>query len=94
MNKLFLAGTAALAPLVAFAQEAERQNSFVTALITWLPLLFLIVLWVLFFRRIPGKGGYREYMRVSQERIERIEGHLADIAVSLRKIAESNDRPK
>lgn len=43
---------------------------------------------------IFDKGGYRDYMQVTQERIARIEIHLADIATSLRKIAESSSEPK
>lgn len=78
-------------PLAAFAQEAQpATTSFLTGLITWIPFLFLIVLWWMFMRRmnIYGKGGYREYMRVMQERVEKIETHLGDIASSLRRIAD------
>lgn len=84
-------------PAVALAQQVEQRDSpVITALITWLPFLFLIGLWWFFMRRMNvfGKGGYRDYMRVTQERIERIETHLADIAISLRKIAESSDASK
>jgi ATP-dependent Zn protease len=85
-------GIAALVPAVALAQQVEPQSSPVyTALATWLPFLFLIGLWWFFMRRMTvfgSKGGYREYMRVTQERMERIEIHLADIASSLRKIAD------
>jgi D-arabinose 1-dehydrogenase-like Zn-dependent alcohol dehydrogenase len=35
-----------------------------------------------------SKGGYREYMRISQEKIVQIEQHLADIAHSLKRIAD------
>ena len=38
-----------------------------------------------------GKGGYRDYMRVSQEKLGQIEAHLSDIAASLRKIADRGD---
>ena len=93
MKRLLVAFTSASWPFLAAAQEAaERQDSpFLTALITWAPFLFLIGLWVFFMRRtnVFGKRGYRDYMRATQERIERIEGHLADIAASLRKIADS-----
>ena len=85
-----------LGPVAALAQQpAPKDSPFITAVITWLPILALIGLWWLFMRRLNvfGKGGYREYMSVTQERIGRIEEHLADIAASLRKIADSsNDR--
>ncbi len=93
MKRLLVVFTSAFSPIMVMAQEAaERQDSpFLTALITWAPFLFLIFLWWFFMRRMSvfGKGGYRECMRVTQERIERIEGHLADIAASPRKIADS-----
>jgi hypothetical protein len=41
-----------------------------------------------------GKGGYQEYLRVTQQRMEQIEGHLADIAASLRTIAASSGDSK
>jgi ATP-dependent Zn protease len=71
--------------------NGRPKRPFLTALITWAPFLFLIGLWWLFMKRMNvfGKRGYADYMRVTQERIERIEMHLADIAASLRKIAES-----
>jgi ATP-dependent Zn protease len=79
-----------LVPIMVFAQQTEEPPSrLVTALTTWLPFLFLIGLWWFFMRRVTprGKGGYQEYLRVTQERVERIEVHLADIAASLRTIA-------
>jgi ATP-dependent Zn protease len=81
----------AIVSLPLFAQPETPQDPWwLTALITWAPFLFLIGLWIFFFRKNAwsGKGGYREYMQVSQEKLVRIEAHLADIAASLRKIAE------
>lgn len=72
---------------------AEQPDSpLLTALITWLPFLILIFIWAVFMRRLSGKGGYGEYMRTTRERIERIETHLADIASSLHRIADSVER--
>jgi ATP-dependent Zn protease len=87
---------AAMVPVLAFAQEYEEKSSTSTwtaALITWAPVFFLVVLWIFFMRRmnVYGKGGMKEYIRIMQERTEKIEGHLADIASSLRKIAERNE---
>ncbi|MEA2490605.1 MAG: hypothetical protein QOH21_2397 [Acidobacteriota bacterium] len=86
-----------LVPVIAFAQQVEEPPSrLVTALMTWLPFLFLIGLWWFFMRRVTplGKGGYQEYLRVTQQRMEQIEGHLADIAASLRTIAASSGDSK
>jgi ATP-dependent Zn protease len=86
------------APILAFAQQTQGGESrFITALITWLPFLALIGLWIFFMKRMTifgAKGGYREYVRSSQERLEKIENHLADIATSLRKIADSRGNSK
>ena len=93
MSKTTLAAIGLLAPVVTLAQQTQPKSSpVVTAIITWLPFIFLICLWIFFMRRMNlfGKGGYRDYMRVTQERIERIEVHLGDIAASLRKIADES----
>jgi ATP-dependent Zn protease len=80
-------------PLLLLTAQANPPDSpILTAIITWAPVLFLIILWMWFMRRLGGKGGYRDYMRVSQEKLELIEQHLADIANSLRKIAESQSQ--
>lgn len=80
--------------LITLAQQQQPDSPVYTAIVTWIPFLFLVGLFIFLMRRLNvfGKGGYREYMRVTQERIERIEGHLADIASSLRKIAETNGK--
>ena len=92
--KNILAGLSLIVvPLQLFAQEQQPEDpTWYTALVTWLPFLFLIGLWIFFMRKVGwvGKGGYREYMRVSQDKMVQIEAHLADIAASLRKIAEKS----
>jgi ATP-dependent Zn protease len=77
-----------------FAQDAATPppSRLYTAVITWIPVIALFLVWYLFMRRGFGKGGYREYLRTSKERLERIEAHLADIAESLRKIAKAAER--
>lgn len=97
MARLLVALSTLGAPLGIAAQEAAAkpgQSPLTTALVTWLPFLFLIALWWFFFRRMRlfGKGGYAEYMSSTRDRMEKIETHLADIAASLRKIAESQSR--
>lgn len=94
MKNIVVGLVAAIAPLSAFAQPGSENPGWLTGLITWAPFLFLIVLWIVFLRRTPffGKGGYQSYMSVSQEKLILIEGHLADIAASLRKIADKDGR--
>jgi ATP-dependent Zn protease len=84
---------ALIAPVVATAQT-NSDSPFMVALITWAPVLLVIGLWIFFMRKVSwyGKGGYKDYMRVSQEKLVQIEAHLADIALSLKKIAESDSR--
>jgi ATP-dependent Zn protease len=97
LTRLLFALTTLVAPLGVAAQEAatkSNQSPLTTALITWVPFLFLIALWWFFFKRMRvfGKGGYGEYMSATRDRMEKIETHLADIAASLRKIAETQTR--
>jgi ATP-dependent Zn protease len=93
LDRRLTAVTALISPLVATAQT-NNDSPFLVALITWAPVLLLIGLWIFFMRKMSwyGKDGYKEYMRVSREKLIQIEAHLADIAVSLRKIAESDSR--
>jgi len=79
----------ATVPLLAQATH-EQDSPWLTALIGWLPVVALIGLWLFFMRRMGGKGGYREYMRISQQSIVGIEKHLSEIAAALRKIADRN----
>jgi ATP-dependent Zn protease len=77
LNRIVTLGTLVLFPLAGLAQEAAagRQDSpFLTGLITWAPFLFLIGLWWFFMKRMNvfGKRGYADYMRLTQERMERI----------------------
>ena len=93
MKSVYAAMSVVLIPMQAFAQENPPPDSpWLTALITWAPVIFLIGLWIFFMRRMVGKGGYREYMRVSQEKIVLIEQHLAEIASSLKKLADQPPR--
>ena len=80
-------------PLFLLTAQANPPDSpILNAIITWAPVVFLIILWMWFMGRFGIKGGYREYMRVSREKLELMEKHLADIASSLRKIAESQSQ--
>jgi cell division protease FtsH len=41
---------------VQIAAEEPRDNSFVTALVTWAPVLFLVALWIFFMRQMQAGG--------------------------------------
>lgn len=61
----------------------------------WVAPLFLALVWVFFLFRLNvfGRGGYRDYLQMTQQQLPKIEHHLRDISESLRKIAAStNDR--
>jgi ATP-dependent Zn protease len=81
--------------VVLFAQEAEpRQASpFWTALITWLPFIILIVLWLFFMRKIGGRKGYTVYMDNSQERLASIDESLKRIASSVERLEAGRKDP-
>ena len=86
-------------PLTALAQQTtapRNESSFATILATWLPFLFLIGLWWYFMKAMTGRGrgAYSAYIRALPEKMERIEAHLADIAESLRKIADAAERQR
>jgi hypothetical protein len=88
---------ALLHPIVLFAQAAEppkqSQSPFWTALITWLPFLVLIALWLLFMRKLGGKRGYTAYVESSQERLGSIDESLKRIASSLERIETGRKDP-
>jgi cell division protease FtsH len=54
-RKVDASGMVAKVPVAIEVQEA-RDNSFVAALITWAPILFLIGLWVFFMRQMQAGG--------------------------------------
>jgi len=90
--KRWLCGlTLFLASTPVWAQTESRDSPLMAVLFTWAPVLVLVGFWLFFMRKIgwtSKAGGYREYMRVSQEKLALIEGHLAEIASSLKTIAE------
>ena len=94
MKPTFATFVALALPTHAFGQNPPSDSPLMTALITWAPIIFLVGLWIVFMKRTSlfGKGGYREYMRVSQEKVTLIEQHLADIAASLRPLVERDQR--
>jgi ATP-dependent Zn protease len=85
---LFLA-TAAL------AQEESRPSAIATIFYTWTPVLVIVGLWIYFMRRFGGgKGGYKGYIKASQDRMESIDQSLQRIATQLERLVEVADRPK
>ena len=83
----------------AMAEEESRPSALSTILYTWAPVLIIVALWLFFMRfmRNAGggvKGGYKAYLRSSQERIESIDQSLQRIATQLERLVEVADRPK
>src|SRR4051794_7232167 len=74
------------------AAAAQDDSPFLTILYTWAPVLLIVALWIFFMRRMGwggfGKGGYKEYLRVNQERMENIDRSLARIAEQLERLVE------
>jgi|ERR1700741_3768414 len=88
MKLILPAVVALLHSVVLFAQEAEPQKDspLWTAVITWVPFLALIALWVFFMRRLGGKRGYTAYIESSQARLGSIDESLKRIASSLERL--------
>jgi ATP-dependent Zn protease len=92
MRILLRAIVFASVPTLAFAQQAtaSKNSPFITAVITWLPVIALIGLWWWFMRKMGGKKGYAGYMLSSQERLESIDQSLKQIAQSLERLAANS----
>ncbi len=70
-----------------------RESPWTSSLTLFAPILLLIVLWLVFWRKIGfGKGGYRNLISENQERMAQIENHLAEISRQLERIATSFER--
>ncbi|HYI10884.1 MAG TPA: hypothetical protein VEK57_17625 [Thermoanaerobaculia bacterium] len=72
----------------------ELATSCVTFLITWAPLAIILILWLLYLKRMgfTSRGGY---IKRSEDHMERVEQTLTRIEEHLRKIAErENDRTR
>jgi len=80
------------APAVLLAQPG-RRDPFTAILFTWAPVLLIVALWFLFMRYIGvGKGGYRQYISASQERMANIDRNLERIAVQMEKMAAAMEK--
>lgn len=77
------------APAALLAQEEHRDSPFTALLLTWAPVLLVVGLWFFFMRRMGyGKGGYKQYMITSQERMASIDRNLERIAVQMEKMTQ------
>jgi len=60
-----------------------ETHTWLSTLISWLPLLFLIAFWIIFWRKAGFGGRQAKYMERSQAFMERQEQLLERIAVAL-----------
>ena len=79
----------------AVAQGYGEGSSWSSTLRMYGPLLLLVVVWVVIWKRIGfGKGGYRKFIVDNQERMAQVEKHLGEISRQLERIAVSLERPE
>lgn len=76
----------------AFAQTFGDHSSWSSALRMYGPLLLLVVVWLVIWKRGFGKGGYRKFIVDNQERMAQIEKHMGEISRQLERIAASLER--
>jgi hypothetical protein len=80
----------------AIAQEGSRPSALATILYTWAPMLVVVGLWIFFMRgmRWFGKGGYKGYIKASQDHMDSIDQSLQRIATQLERLVEVTERSK
>ena len=81
---------------VLLLQSAATQSpasGWLVALISWAPIIVLIVLWWLLVRRMGYFSKRGGYVKRSEEHMDRVEQTLSKIEEHLRKIAERSDSP-
>ena len=76
----------------ALAQTFGDQSSWSSALRMYGPLLLLVVVWLVIWKRGFGKGGYRRFIVENQQRMAGIEKHMGEISRQLERIAASLER--
>lgn len=80
---------------LALGQTSDEQSAWSSAWWTFGPILLLIVVCVLLWKRFGlGKGGYRKLINDNQERMAQMERHLGEISRQLERIATSLERPR
>lgn len=73
----------------AFAASSRSNSSWLSALISWVPMLLLIGVWVYFMRQYRASS-QSEYLKRYTESLERCEVSLERIADSLEKRREDS----
>jgi uncharacterized RDD family membrane protein YckC len=75
-------------PLVVMAQEEEphRPSPYLTTILSWLPMVVLIVLWVYFMRVI------RKTQSQSLGKLDKTSEHMGEVAKQLERIATALER--
>src|ERR1700730_15209558 len=76
----------------ALGQGYGDHSSLASTLRMYGPLLLLVVVWLVIWKRGFGKGGYRKFIVENQERMAQIEKHLGEISRQLERIAASLER--
>ena len=88
-----LTGATPYLVLAAQVSGPSQESSWTSVLTLLAPILLLLILWFVLWRRIGfGKGGYRKLISENQERMAQIEKHLAEISRQLERIATSLER--
>ena len=73
--------------------DAASSNTCLTVVITWLPILALLVFFVFFMRRMGYFSKKSGYVKRTEDHMERVEQTLNKIEEHLRKLAEGKDDP-
>lgn len=71
---------------------SEESPACLTAIITWLPFLLLVGVWLFSMRRMGYFSQRSGYIKRSEDHMDRVEQTLTRIEEHLRKIAEQDGR--
>jgi hypothetical protein len=94
-TSLIAVGSFLLVATLAFGQGYREESSWSSTLTMYGPLLILVIVWLVIWRRIGfGKGGYRKFLTDNQERMAQMEKHLSEISSQLERIASALERPE
>ncbi len=80
-----------LVSTTAIAQEAaepQRSYSLLTGFFSWLPLLILVGLWFLFFKKMGGPSRQKELLEKQDLYLDRAAKHMDEVEAKLDAILE------
>jgi ATP-dependent Zn protease len=72
--------------LFAQAEPTPPPSRLAVTLLSWLPLILVVGLWLFFMRKLTGKGGR------SAQYVSRSETHMAEVEAQLKRIVELLER--